>query len=64
MSQTPQESVYRVKNWSQYNAALVKRGSLTVWVDQEALGAWHYQGPPRWGAQFSYSDTAIQYSGP
>src|SRR5512135_314879 len=60
MSQTPQKSAYRVKNWSQYNAALVKRGSLTVWVDQEALDAWHYQGPPRWGAQFIYSDTAIQ----
>src|SRR5512135_452425 len=60
MSQTPQKSAYRVKNWSQYNAALVKRGSLTVCVDQEALDAWHYQGPPRWGAQFIYSDTAIQ----
>jgi hypothetical protein len=60
MSQTPQESAYRVKNWSPYNAALVKRGALTVWVDQEALGAWHSQGPPRWGAQFISSDTAIQ----
>ncbi len=60
MSQMPQKSAYRITNWSQYNAALVKRGSLTVWVDQEALGAWHYQGPPRWGAPFIYSDTAIQ----
>jgi Transposase DDE domain len=51
---------YRIRNWKQYNDALVNRGSLTLWVDQAALEAWRYQGPTRRGAQLDYSDTAIQ----
>jgi hypothetical protein len=51
---------YRIRNWKQYNQALVNRGSLTLWVDQAALEAWRYRGPARRGAQFDYSDTAIQ----
>jgi hypothetical protein len=51
---------YRVGNWSRYNDALVHRGSLTLWVDQEPLRAWRYRGPSRRGAQFQYSDTAIE----
>jgi hypothetical protein len=52
--------VYRTRNWSQYNDALVRRGSLTLWVDQETLQAWRYQGPTQRGAQFEYSDLAIE----
>jgi len=51
---------YRIRNWSQYNDALVRRGSLTLWVDQSALDAWRYQGPTQRGAQFQFSDTAIE----
>jgi IS5 family transposase len=51
---------YRIRNWKQYDDALVRRGSLTLWVDQESLQAWRHQGPPRRGAQFRYSDIAIQ----
>jgi hypothetical protein len=51
---------YRIRNWSQYNDALVRRGSITLWVDQDTLGAWRYQGSARRGAQFEYSDLAIQ----
>ena len=28
---------YRTANWSSYNAALKKRGSLTVWFDPSML---------------------------
>ncbi len=52
--------VYRIRNWKQYNDALVRRGSLTLWVDPVTLEAWRYQGPPQRGAQFRYSDTAIE----
>ena len=55
-----QKATYRIRNWSQYNQALVHRGSLTVWVDAHALDAWNYQGPNQWGAQYIYSDAAIQ----
>src|SRR4051794_1699042 len=54
------KSTYRVRNWSQYNDALVNRGSLTLWVDRETLRAWRYHGPARRGAQFEYSDLAIE----
>ena len=52
--------IYRIRNWKQYNDALVLRGSLTLWVDQETLQAWRYRGPAQRGAQFLYSDLAIQ----
>jgi IS5 family transposase len=57
---TPKKVAYRVRNWKQYNDALVRRGSLTLWVGQDILDAWHYQGPPQQGAQFAYSDPAIE----
>jgi len=56
----PTKAVYRVRNWKQYNEALVRRGSLTLWVDQAALEAWRYRGPTQRGAQFQYSDPAIE----
>ena len=34
------KAVYRVKNWSSYNRALVARGSLTVWIDDCLWGQW------------------------
>ena len=27
---------YKITNWKKYNQALVKRGSLTFWFDEEA----------------------------
>jgi hypothetical protein len=54
------KAVYRIRNWRDYNQALVRRGSLTVWVDQQSLDAWNYQGPAQWGGQYVYSDAAIQ----
>jgi Transposase DDE domain len=60
---TPQaapKAAYRIRNWKRYNDALVNRGSLTLWVDQATLQAWRYQGPARRGAQFEYSDLAIE----
>jgi hypothetical protein len=58
--QSTQRAVYRIRNWREYNQALVRRGSLTVWVDQESLDAWNYQGPAQWGGQYVYGDAAIQ----
>jgi hypothetical protein len=31
---------YRVKNWRDYDAALRRRGDLTVWVTPAAMAAW------------------------
>ncbi len=31
---------YRVGNWREYDAGLVDRGDLTVWISQEAVDSW------------------------
>src|SRR5512147_771795 len=54
------QSVYRIRNWKQYNDALVRRGSLTLWLDPAVIDTWRYQGPTRRGARFQYSDLAIE----
>jgi len=50
----------KVTNWAEYNAGLRRRGSLTLWVTEEAIAAW--QAPARLtrGGQSHYSDTAIE----
>ena len=51
---------YRVTNWPEYDAALVRRGSLTLWVTEEALAAWHAPTTGKRGGQPVYSDVAIE----
>jgi len=36
---------YRIRNWRQYNRALINRGRLTVWFDEKAVVAWHNTEP-------------------
>lgn len=52
--------IYRVKNGSSYNRALIARGSLTVWLDESVVSSWYYEGPMQRGAQYTYSDQAIE----
>src|ERR1700759_2190772 len=51
---------YRLTNWPDYDAALVRRGSLTLWVIEEALAAWHAPATGKRGGQPVYSDVAIE----
>src|ERR1700676_229348 len=46
---------YKVTNWPEYDAALVRRGSLTVWVTDEAIAAWHAPATGKRGGQLTYS---------
>jgi IS5 family transposase len=51
---------YRLRNWKEYNASLVARGSLTIWVSQDVLSAWQEsERTGRRGAPRTYTDTAI-----
>ncbi len=34
---------YRIRNWPDYNRALVRRGSLTFWIDEQAVSGWHHE---------------------
>src|SRR3954452_25151396 len=51
---------YRLRNWSAYNAALIARGRLTLWVDEDAVTAWRYTGTTQRGAQYVYADAALK----
>jgi hypothetical protein len=52
---------YRVCNWPEYNRALVRRGSLTFWVDEQAVEGWRAASAsgPRGGRPRLYADAAI-----
>ncbi|MEX3527141.1 MAG: IS5/IS1182 family transposase, partial [Burkholderia sp.] len=28
---------YRVRNWTTYNAGLISRGNITMWIDDDVL---------------------------
>lgn len=53
---------YRVRNWSEYNQSLIKRGSVTLWIDEEVLANWHPEpeSKRKRGGQVQYSDQAIE----
>jgi hypothetical protein len=50
---------YRVTNWAEYDAALKRRGSLTVWFTDEAVAAWRAEVRTTPGGQPHYSALAI-----
>ena len=60
MKQKHSKRAYHLRNWSDYNQALVNRGSLTIWFDEETVTAWinHEQTGKR-GASQTYTDAAI-----
>ena len=52
---------YKIRNWSEYNRALVRRGRLTLWFDESAVGAWRdmtRSSEP--GRPKVYTDAAIE----
>ncbi len=59
MTKKPKQQ-YRIRNWQQYNKALVQRGSLTLWIDSRCLNAWLDRScPARRGHRRTYTDAAI-----
>ena len=55
----PSPARYRTTNWSSYNAALRKRGSRQIWVDQGMDWLVPHEG--RLGRPPVFSDAAIQF---
>lgn len=53
------KTLYRVKNWSEYDQALVRRGSITFWLSDDFEKTWSYVGEKQRGSQFAYSEQAI-----
>jgi IS5 family transposase len=51
---------YRLRNWGEYNRALVQRGSLTLGITEDVVQTWHPTAPEgRRGHPRTYTDTAI-----
>lgn len=51
---------HRIHNWSDYNAALVNRGRITLWFDEASIEQWHAtDATGKRGRPCVYSDTAI-----
>ncbi|MCK4554535.1 IS5 family transposase [Candidatus Parcubacteria bacterium] len=51
---------YKVRNWSEYNESLKKRGMIDVYIDEYAIEQWDAKPNNKRGAQPVYSDLAIQ----
>src|SRR5919201_5137570 len=52
---------YRIRNWRNYNRALINRGRLTVWFDEHAIAGWRHTAPATGpGAPRLYADLAIE----
>jgi hypothetical protein len=52
---------YRVRNWPEYNRALIARGSLTFWFNEDSIAAWRQTERAEGSSRPRvYSDTAIQ----
>ncbi len=53
-------SLHPIINWPQYNKSLINRGSLTFWVDTEAMNNWfHHDHHGRRGRSQLYTDQTI-----
>jgi len=51
---------YRLRNWGEYNRALVARGSLTMWISDDVLAGWqNHERSGKRGHPRTYTDTAI-----
>lgn len=54
------EQTYRIRNWSEYNRALIQRGSISIWIDEKAVKSWFSSYHTcRAGRPLTYSDEAI-----
>jgi hypothetical protein len=57
----PTKQTYRIRNWAEYNAAWIQRGSFTWWLDEALIKRWYNtEKSGRRGASNTYSEVAIQ----
>ena len=50
---------YKTTNGKQYNKALINRGSLTFWIDEETIAEWKQNKQGKRGRPRRFSDLAI-----
>lgn len=49
----------KITNWKHYNQALINHGSLTFWIDEEAVQLWKQIKQGNRGRSRLFSDLAI-----
>jgi hypothetical protein len=58
---TQNKQQYRLRNWHDYNKALISRGSLTLWIDSRAVDKWLcHDSPARRGRRRTYTNIAVE----
>ncbi|MCV5802511.1 transposase, partial [Escherichia coli] len=50
---------YKTTNWNQYNLSLINSGSLTFWMDEEAIHKWTQSKQGKRGRPRQFGDLAI-----
>ena len=61
MSQQKKKTVYRVRNWSHYNQALVKCGGITLWLSEDVIESWlNTEKTGKRGRSDTYADVAVE----
>lgn len=53
------ENKYRIRNWTQYNRSLIKRGSISVWFSDDAIKNWSAEPKGMRGRPPVYSDQVL-----
>jgi hypothetical protein len=54
------KGMYRVRNWPEYNAGLIERGNVTMWINEGVLTNPDASAVRRRGRPCIYADAAIQ----
>ena len=54
------KGTYRVTNWPEYNAGLIARGDVTMWIDANVLTYATEPGAGKRGRPCIYADAVIQ----
>ncbi|MCW5223135.1 IS5 family transposase [Verminephrobacter aporrectodeae subsp. tuberculatae] len=57
---TEPRATYRVRNWAQYNAGLIARGDVAMWIDESLLTPASAAAVSRRGHPLVYPDAVIQ----
>ena len=54
------EPTYRIRNWAEYNKALIQRGNISIWIDENSVKKWFSSYHTcRAGRPATYSDESI-----
>ena len=51
--------LYKTTNWKQYYKALINRGSLALWIDEETISEWQQSKQSKRGRPHQFSDLAV-----